>query len=105
MLLNKPTLTTAFDMVLSSSWLEFEDLAQDPLVRREPVLLHVTNERLRVWRHKNTSYTTRNIKTTVPYGGGSVMVVGFISHYCKLYWSLYEEILVVINTLETFFGQ
>jgi hypothetical protein len=42
-------------------------------------LLHVTNGRMRVWRHKNTAYTSRNIQPTVPYGGGSVMVWGCIS--------------------------
>jgi hypothetical protein len=34
---------------------------------------------MRVWRHKNTAYTSRNIQPTVPYGGGSVMVWG-VSH-------------------------
>jgi hypothetical protein len=47
-------------------------------------LLHVTDGRMRVWRHKNTAYTLRNIQQTVPYGGGSVMVWGCISHDCKL---------------------
>ena len=47
-------------------------------------LLHVTDGRMRVWRHKNTTYTPRNIQHTVPYGGGSVMVWGCISHDCKL---------------------
>jgi transposase len=47
-------------------------------------LLHVTDGRMRVWRHKNTAYTPRNIQPTVPYGGGSVMVWGCISHDCKL---------------------
>jgi transposase len=47
-------------------------------------LLHVTDDRMRVWRHKNTAYTPRNIQPTVPYGGGSVMVWGCISHDCKL---------------------
>jgi hypothetical protein len=39
---------------------------------------------MRVWKHKNTAYTSRNIQPTVPYGGGSVMVWGCISHDCKL---------------------
>ena len=47
-------------------------------------LLHVTDGRMRVWRHKNTAYSTRNIQPTVPYGGSSVMVWGCISHDCKL---------------------
>lgn len=47
-------------------------------------LLHVTDGRTRVWRHKNTAYTPKNIMPTVAYGGGSVMVWGCISHDCKL---------------------
>jgi hypothetical protein len=39
-------------------------------------LLHVIDGRMRVWRHKNTAYTPRNIQPTVPYGGGSVIVWG-----------------------------
>jgi hypothetical protein len=45
-------------------------------------LLHVTDGRMRVWRHKNIAYSPRNIQPTVPYGG-SVMVSGCISG-CKL---------------------
>ena len=47
-------------------------------------LLHVLERRMRVWRHKNTAYSTRNIQPTVPYGGGSVMVWRCISHDCNL---------------------
>jgi hypothetical protein len=43
-------------------------------------LLHVTDGRMRVWRHKNTAYAPRNIQPTVPYGGGSIMVWGCIAH-------------------------
>jgi transposase len=57
-------------------------MAKDPLVSR--FLLHVTDGQMRVWRHKNTAYTPRNIQPTVPYGGGSVMVWRCISHDCKL---------------------
>jgi hypothetical protein len=39
-------------------------------------LLHVTDGRMRVWRHKNTAYTPMNIQSIVPYSGGSVMVWG-----------------------------
>jgi hypothetical protein len=31
------TSTNTFGMVLSTTWLEFKDMAQDPLVRQEPV--------------------------------------------------------------------
>jgi hypothetical protein len=44
----------------------------------------VIDGRMRVWRHKNTAYSPRNIQPTVPYGWGSVMVWGCISHDCKL---------------------
>ena len=71
-------------MVFSTTWLEFKDMAQDPLVRPEPFLFHVIDGRMRVWRHKNTAYTPRNIQPTVPQGGGSVMVWKCISHDCKL---------------------
>lgn len=47
-------------------------------------LLYVTDGRARVWRQRNTAYTPRNIMPTVPYGGGSVMVWGCVSHDCKL---------------------
>jgi hypothetical protein len=48
-------------------------------------LLHVTDDRMRIWRHKNIQpIPPRNIQPTVPYGGGSVMVWGCISHDCKL---------------------
>ena len=73
-----------FGMVFSTTWLEFKDMAQDPLVRRESVSASCNRRRMRVWRHKNTAYTPRNIQPTVPYGGGSVMVWGCISHDCKL---------------------
>jgi hypothetical protein len=39
---------------------------------------------MRVWRHKNTASTSRNIQPTVSYSEGSVMVWGNISHDCKL---------------------
>ena len=72
-------------MVFSTTWLEFKDMAQDPMVRREQVSVsYVTDGRMRVWRHTNTAYTPRNIQPNVPYGGGSVMVWGCISHDCKL---------------------
>lgn len=47
-------------------------------------LLHVTDGRTRVWRRRNTAYAQRHISPTVPFGGGSVMVWGCISHDCKL---------------------
>jgi hypothetical protein len=59
-------------------------MAQDPLVRREPVSASCNRRPDEVWRHQNTAYTPRNIQPTVPYGGGSVMVWGCISHDCKL---------------------
>lgn len=48
-------------------------------------LLHVTDGRTRVWRQKNKVYTPRNIQQpTVPCGGSSVIIWGYVSHDCKL---------------------
>jgi hypothetical protein len=74
-----------FGMVFSVTWFEFEDLAQDPLVEREPVSASCNrcrNESLEA--KKNKAYTTGNIQPTVPYLGGSLMISGCISHECKL---------------------
>ena len=43
-------------MVFRVAWVEFEDLAKDPLVDSS-FLPHVTDGRIRVWRQKNTAYT------------------------------------------------
>ena len=43
-------------------------------------LLHLTDGRT-VWRQPNTA---SNIQETIPFGGGSVMVWGCVSHDCKL---------------------
>ena len=80
----RPTSANTLGMVLSTTWLEFKDMAQDPLVRREQVSASVTDCRMRVWRHKNTVYTPMNIQPTVPYGGCSVIVWGCISHDFQL---------------------
>ena len=47
-------------------------------------LLHGTDGRMRVWRHRGTACTPRNIKAMVPYGGGFVMVWGCLSHDDKM---------------------
>jgi hypothetical protein len=47
-------------------------------------LLHVTDDRVCVWRQPNTAYAERNIVETVPFGGCSVMVWGCVSYNCKL---------------------
>ena len=47
-------------------------------------LLHMTHCRVRVWRQRNTAYSQRQIQETVPFGGGSIMVWGCVSHDCKL---------------------
>lgn len=47
-------------------------------------LLHMTDCRVRVWRQRNTAYSQRHIQETVPFGGGSIMVWGCVSHDCKL---------------------
>ena len=47
-------------------------------------LLHLTDCRVHVWRQRNSAYSQRHIQETVPFGGGSTMVWGCVSHDCKL---------------------
>ena len=47
-------------------------------------LLHTTDGRIRVWSHTNTAFTPKNIRPTTPFGGGSAMVWGCLSHDCKM---------------------
>ena len=44
----------------------------------------MTVGRVRVWRHRGIAYAPRNIQETVPFGGGSVMVWGCVSHDCRI---------------------
>ena len=39
---------------------------------------------VRVWRQRGTASAPRNIQETVPFGGGSVMVWGCVSHDCRM---------------------
>ena len=71
-------------MVFSTTWLEFKDMAQDPLVRQEPVSASCNRRPDEGLETQNTAYCPRNIQSTVPYGGGSVMVWECVSHDCKL---------------------
>jgi hypothetical protein len=64
------------------------------------ILLHVTDGRMRVWRHKNTAYTPRNIQPTVSYGGGSVMVWGVsLICYFQLTNALHRRFLSMYTTV------
>jgi transposase len=71
-------------MVFSSTWLEFKDLTQDPLVRREPVSASCNRRPDGGLETQKYSLYPRNIQPTDPYSGGSVMVWGCICHDCKL---------------------
>ena len=48
-------------------------------------MLQLTDGRVLIWRQPNTAYDERNIVETVPFGGGSVMVWGYVSYDFKLY--------------------
>ena len=63
-------------MVFSTTWLEFKDMAQDPLIRREPISASCNGRPDEGLETQHTTYAPRNIQPTVPYGGGSVMVWG-----------------------------
>jgi hypothetical protein len=47
-------------MVFSTTWLEFKDMAQIHWSDESRFPLHVTDGRMRVWRHEITVYTPRN---------------------------------------------
>lgn len=51
---------------------------------KEGSLLHVMDGWLRFWRHRNRAIPHRNIRPTVLYREGSVMIWGCISHNFKL---------------------
>ena len=61
-------------------------------------LIHVTDGRVRVWRHKATAYAPTNIQPTVPYGGGSVMGWGVSLMTASWIWSPYKATQLVIST-------
>ena len=50
--LGRQTSTITFGMVVSTTWLEFKDMVQDPWSEDSRFLLHVTDGRMRVWRNK-----------------------------------------------------
>ena len=70
----RPTSTNTFGMVFSTTWLEFKDMTQDPLVRREPVSASC-NRRPRegLETHKYSLYPKEHPANW-----------GCISHDCKL---------------------
>ena len=71
-------------MLFSKTWLEFKDMAPDPLVRREQVSASCNRRPDEGLETQNTAYAPMNIQPTVPYCGGSVMIWGCISHDCTL---------------------
>jgi hypothetical protein len=71
-------------MVFSTTWLELKEMAQDPLVRREPVSASCNrrpDEGLET--HTYSLYPTEH-PANCPLRWSSVMVLGCISHDCKL---------------------
>jgi hypothetical protein len=97
-------------MVLSTTWLEFKDMAQDPLVRREPVSAScnrrpdegLETQTYSLYPKEHPAYAPRNIQPTVPYSEGSVMVWGCISwlqagfsHHTRQpnWWSVHQRFL------------
>ena len=71
-------------MAFSTTWLEFKDMTQDPLVRREPVSTSCNRRPDEGLETQKYSLYTKEHPVNFPYGGGSVMVWGCISHDCKL---------------------
>ena len=61
-------------------------MAKDPIHWSDEsrFLLHMTDGRLRAWKHPNEAYNQQIIYATEPFGSGSVMVWGCICYDCKL---------------------
>ena len=59
-----------------------KNMAQDPLV--SGFLLHVTDNRMRIWRHKNTAHSTKEHPANCPLRWRLSNGLGCISHDCKL---------------------
>ena len=80
----RPTSTITFGMVFSPTWLEFKDMAQDPLVRREPVSASCnrrSDEGLET--HKCSLYHKERL-ANCPLRWKLSNGLGCISHDCKL---------------------
>ena len=73
-----------FGMVFCTTWLEFKDMAQDPLVRREPVSASCNRRPDEGLETQKYSLYPKKHPVNCPYGGGSVMVWRCISHDWKL---------------------
>ena len=63
-------------MVFSTTWLEFKDMAQGSLVRREPVSASCNRRPDEGLETQKYSLYPKELQPIVPYGGGSVMVWG-----------------------------
>ena len=82
---NTYTQGRSFGLVSRTSELELGIIETDPLVWWEPLpfACHWWSGS-RVWRKPGAAYAQRNIHEVVPFGGGFIMVWGFVSHDCKL---------------------
>jgi hypothetical protein len=71
-------------MVLSTTWLEFKDMAQDPLVRREPVSASCNRRPDEGLETQQYSLYYKEHPASCPLRWRLGNGLGCISHYCKL---------------------
>ena len=71
-----PTSTITFGMVFSTTWLEFKDMVQNPLVRRELASASCNRRLDEGLETQMYSLYHKEHPANCPYGGGSVMVWG-----------------------------
>ena len=80
----RPTSTNTFGMLFSTKWLEFKDMAQDPLISREPVSASCNRRPDEGLETQKYSLYPKKHPANCPLRGRRNNVLGCISHDCKL---------------------
>jgi hypothetical protein len=81
---DRPTSTNTFGMVFSTTWLEFKDMTQDPLVRREPVSASCNRRPDEGLETQKYSLYPKEHPANCPLRWRLSNGLGCISHDCKL---------------------
>jgi hypothetical protein len=91
----RPTSTITFGMVFSTTWLEFKDMAPDPLVRREPISASCHRRPDEGLETQHTVYAPRNIQPTGPMGFKSGIMAGQGTEVTDSLWKYVVMLLLL----------